>query len=216
MKHSKLIKNALGYFLIAGIWAVFLALMLFLGGVFAIYADLKSPNSNFLSRRFGFEPEARQLYWHYFRPAWQGFRGYTQFDPELIYIPRPGKSRFQGPDFDVTFTFSEDTTRWQPPPADPTAPLVLVAGDSYCMGWGVQDDETYSYLLEMRYGWNTVNTGVSGYGEPRELLRLRRLGLLKRCAAIVFYYAIGDPRENQAFLEAPKNFTERKNARDLW
>ena len=216
MKHSKLIKNALGYFLIAGIWAVFLALVICFLGIFAVYADLKSPQTNFFSRRFGLEPVARQLYWHYFRPGWQDRNGYTKYDPELVYIPRPGKAQFASPDFNVTLTFAPDTTRWQPPPANPDAPLVLVAGDSYAMGWGVQDDETYSALLAARYGWNTVNTGVSGYGAPRELLRARKLGLLNRCAAVVIDFAIKDPRENRAFLNDPRGFIAKKDPAEFW
>jgi hypothetical protein len=216
MQTSKQTKNALGYFFIAGIWAVFLALGAFFFGVFAIYADFKSPHTSFLSRRLGLESVARRLYWTYFRPGWQDGKGYTQFDPALVYIPRPGKSGFRSPDFDVTLTFAPDTTRRQPPPADPSAPLVIVAGDSYAMGWGVQDNETYSYLLATRYGWNTINTGVPGYGAPRELLRMQKLGLLKRSTAIVIDFAIKDPKENRAYLDDPPGFIAKKNAAELW
>src|SRR5579884_4098486 len=216
MKHSKLIKNLIGYLLIAGIWTVFLALVVCFLGIFAIYADLKSPQTNFFSRRFGLEPVARQLYWSYFRPGWQDRNGYAKYDPELVYIPRPGKAQFASPDFNVTLTFASNTTRWQPPPADPDAPLVLVVGDSYAMGWGVQDNETYSALLAARYGWNTVNAAVSGYGAPRELLRARKLGLLSRCATVVIDFAIKDPRENRAFLDDPLGFVAKKNPIQFW
>jgi hypothetical protein len=216
MQNSKQTRNIIGYLIIAGIWAVFLALGAFFLGIFAIYADLKAPHTNFFSRQLGLESITRRLYWHYFRPSWQDGKGYAQFDPALVYIPRPGKSEFRSPDFDVTLTFAPDTTRWQPPPADPNAPLVLVAGDSYVMGWGVQDDETYSYLLATRYGWNTINTGVSGYGAPRELLRIQKLGLLKRSAAVVIDFAIKDPGENRAFLDDPPGFIAKKHAGELW
>jgi len=214
MQNSKPIKNTIGYIFIAGIWAVFLALGAFFFGVFAIYADLKSPHTSFLSRWLGLEPIARTLYFEHFRPGWQDGKGYTQFDPELVYIPRPGQSKFQAAEFDVELTFGPDTTRVQPHPGG--GAMVVVAGDSYAMGWGVRDDQTYSSLLATRYGWNTVNTGVASYGTAREFLRMRKLGLLKRAAAVVLEFCDNDPPENRAYLNDPDGFIKNSNAANLW
>jgi hypothetical protein len=53
--------------------------------------------------------------------------------------------------------------RAQPPPVDDlaTRELVVVTGDSFAMGWGVNDAETFSAVLQERYHHRTTNAGVS-------------------------------------------------------
>ena len=50
---------------------------------------------------------------------------------------------------------------------------IAVLGDSFAMGWGVNDKETFSYLLEKKINRPVYNLGVSGYGTIRELIRLQ-------------------------------------------
>ena len=42
------------------------------------------------------------------------------------------------------------------------------------MGWGVNDDETFSALLEKNLNRNVYNLSVSSYGTRRELIRLEK------------------------------------------
>ena len=46
---------------------------------------------------------------------------------------------------------------------------ILVLGDSIAMGWGVNDYETFSYLLEKNLKMKVYNLGVSSYGTIREI-----------------------------------------------
>jgi hypothetical protein len=49
-----------------------------------------------------------------------------------------------------------------------TQPEIVVAGDSYAMGWGVQQDESFPELIERRTGRRVLNAAVSSYGTVRE------------------------------------------------
>src|SRR3990172_9330211 len=42
-------------------------------------------------------------------------------------------------------------------------PEVLFIGDSFCFGWGVEDDETCEYLFERTAGVRSLNMGAPGY-----------------------------------------------------
>ena len=41
------------------------------------------------------------------------------------------------------------------------------------MGWGVNDNETFSAILEQKINRPVYNLAVSGYGTQRELIRLK-------------------------------------------
>ncbi len=51
---------------------------------------------------------------------------------------------------------------------------VWVFGDSITYGWSVNDEESYSWLLQERFpNYEIVNFGVSGYGTLHSLIQLR-------------------------------------------
>jgi lysophospholipase L1-like esterase len=99
----------------------------------------------------------------------------ARYDPGLYYTLKPGRFRFRNREFDVAFDVnslgvrdSEEALR---------APEMVVAGDSFAMGWGVEADETFARRLQALTGLRTLNAGVSSYGTARELLLLRRVDL---------------------------------------
>jgi|SRR3989338_1046050 len=56
---------------------------------------------------------------------------------------------------------------------------VIMLGDSYTFGWGVKDNETFSYILEKKLAsidkeYRVVNMGVSGWGLFQEKIQLER------------------------------------------
>jgi lysophospholipase L1-like esterase len=64
---------------------------------------------------------------------------------------------------------------------------IMVLGDSYTVGWGVNDDETFCALLEGRLReanpgreFEVVNCGVAGYDTKHEERQLRRLAPVLR------------------------------------
>ena len=87
-------------------------------------------------------------------------------DDRYGYVLRANaRDRDRGFDFDVTYTVDANGRRVTPSPNTPRA-TILLAGDSFTFGTGVEDRETYAYLLGAEY-WpdvKVVNAGVGGWG----------------------------------------------------
>jgi hypothetical protein len=79
-------------------------------------------------------------------------------------------------------------------------PEIIVLGDSYALGWGVNQDETFSELLEIKSGVKVLNAGVSSYGTVRELLLLKRIDI-SQLKTIVLQYSDNDIEENSEFVK---------------
>ncbi len=122
----------------------------------------------------------------------------AQYDPEFFYRLRPGTCVFSNAEFETEFRINSFGVRDDE--ASLTAPEVILLGDSYAMGWGVEQDETFGALLEQRLGRKLLNAGISSYGTARELMLLDRVD---RSAAdtVVFQYCDNDKYENRTFLE---------------
>jgi hypothetical protein len=76
-----------------------------------------------------------------------------------------------------TFTLSTDANGHricypigQSPPVG--VPYLLVVGDSFAEGIGVNDDQTFPWMLARRTPYHVVNLGVVGYGTCQELVKL--------------------------------------------
>jgi hypothetical protein len=210
------IKRGVAYAVIGAVWATCLVAVAMFVVIFAIYADLRSPATSHWTKGTGLENIARELYLGYFRPGWQDGNGYVDFDPELIYVPRPGKFSFRSPEFDVTLTFSPEGLRPAAPPTPSAGPLVAVAGDSFAMGWGVADDQAFPTLLQSQGRFAVANAAVSSYGTARELLRLRRLGWLSRAEVVIIAYSANDAEENRQFVAQAGDLLRGRDAHELW
>jgi lysophospholipase L1-like esterase len=86
------------------------------------------------------------------------------------------------------------------PVAKPAGVRRLFAmGDSTTFGYGVEDDETYSHLIEVELNsrgsggrWEVINAGVTGYNSAQGLLFLRRIILKYAPDVLIVSYAIND------------------------
>ena len=117
-------------------------------------------------------------------------------DPELTYILRPGRCRFANREFDTEVRVNSLGTRDDE--ASLHRPSIVVLGDSQAMGWGVEESETFSMLLEGTCGQKVLNAAVPSYGTAREI------GLLKRVDTdaldwLIVQYHENDLRENFIF-----------------
>src|SRR5262249_1408312 len=74
----------------------------------------------------------------------------AQYDPELTYILRPGVCRFRNREFDTEVRVNSRGFRSDE--SDLAAPVIVMAGDSYTMGWGVAQDSTFAALIGRRTG----------------------------------------------------------------
>ena len=103
---------------------------------------------------FGITSIQANIYDEGYRIIWQSKKECVDFDEKLIYVPRHGSCNFKNPEFDTTLdfynlgrknenNFDEDKTKNDG---------IVVLGDSYAMGWGVENNETFSSLLEKELG----------------------------------------------------------------
>jgi lysophospholipase L1-like esterase len=121
-------------------------------------------------------------------------RGLHRADPQAGIAPTPGFHGTQATDeFSVTLRIDADGLRETPtrrPPA-PDAASILILGDSFAFGHGVEDDQTIAARLAEHLGpaVRVRNGGVMSYGTLQELARFEALAprLAPRLCVLLFY-----------------------------
>jgi lysophospholipase L1-like esterase len=140
-----------------------------------------------------------------YRTIWQLQKDCIQPDEGLIYVPRLGGCRFTNVEFDTNLRFEQNgRVRNSMPEAHSEVGIALL-GDSYAMGWGVNDRETFANVLQDELNRPVYNLAVSSYGTVRELLRLQRSDLTSHIDTILIQYSANDFGENAA-LDDEKAF----------
>lgn len=116
-----------------------------------------------------------RLQYHYMRArdVFQFDTARVQFDPELGYITRPRLTvGFRNREF-VT-TVCTNSMGLRDDEASLEDPDVLLLGDSFAFGWGVDQGESVADVLERRTRLRVLDMGVPGYGTLQQYLLLRR------------------------------------------
>ncbi len=132
----------------------------------------------------------------------------VKFDKDLIYIPKAGVCEFSNPEFRTNMHFdSERRLNKVDDKIDKDEKIIAVIGDSIAMGWGVQDNETFSYLLQELTGKKVINQGVSSYGTIREIKRLKRSKYYNQVDTIIIQYHVNDKGEN-IYMDPKKVYSE--------
>ena len=80
---------------------------------------------------------------------WQANPDCIEFDDKIIFKPKETTCEFNNLEFKTSLTFDENG-RYSNNFRDLTKKSIIVLGDSHAMGWGVNDNETFSYLLEKK------------------------------------------------------------------
>ena len=133
-----------------------------------------------------------------FRNIWQTQNECVEFDNQLIFIPKIGKCFFNNPEFRTELNFTnEGRDNGNNSLKKETKNSIAVIGDSYAMGWGVNDNETFSANLERETGIKVYNLAVSGYATERSLLRLKKSNLIDKVKTIIIQYCYNDYGENE-------------------
>jgi len=140
----------------------------------------------------------RYLHLNYGRVAIQYIEGCTHYDSELFYSFNPGSCVFKSVEFSNEFKINSLGLRDDEDSL--SQPEVIVLGDSYAMGWGVDQQESFAQRIETMTGKKVLNAGVSSYGTIREMMLLSRLDTSKM-KYLVIQYSDGDYEENEEFLE---------------
>jgi hypothetical protein len=78
---------------------------------------------------------------------------------------------------------------------------IVVLGDSYSFGQGVNDDEEYASVLshKLKDDYNVINLSVSGWALTQEIRRYYELGQLYKPKLVILQFCENDPWGNTYF-----------------
>src|SRR6185369_1239155 len=76
------------------------------------------------------------------------------------------------------------------------SPRVLVLGDSFAWGYGVEESNRFSQLLEKSMDVEVINAGVSGYSTDQELLWYQNEGTKYETNLVILQLAGNDVGDN--------------------
>jgi len=134
-----------------------------------------------------------------------GIRNIWQYQPDcvdvggnLIYQPKNGRCFFENLEFSNMLTFDEEG-RANNFYFDPNLPRIAVLGDSHAMGWGVEDNNTFSAQLQSITNRKVYNLGVSSYATERELDRLALIKNLNSINTVIIQYCDNDVYANNQY-----------------
>lgn len=77
---------------------------------------------------------------------------------------------------------------------------ILVIGDSFAWGYGVEEDQRFSSLLETTLGVEVINAGVSGYSTDQELIWFRKEGIKYDVDLVILVFSGNDVGDNHRQL----------------
>lgn len=184
-------KKILLFFLSSFLYFLMIALIVY---IFSILSLIKGKTHNF----FWVTSIQKEVYFGGLINLWQQNKKCTNFDEDLLYVPAKGECKFENIEFKTVITIKDqhrDNKNRLNIPNNKKNNIVVI-GDSVTMGWGVNDDETFSSLLERKINRKVYNLGVSSYGTRRELKRLVKSGYLEKADTILIQYCDNDLSEN--------------------
>lgn len=121
----------------------------------------------------------------------------AHYDSTRFYELNPGNFNFSNREFSNEFRVNSQGFRDDEKSLD--YPKIVVLGDSYTMGWGVDQDQTYPQLLENVMGYGVLNTGISSYGTAREISSLDKVNT-DSMEYLIIQYCPNDLVENKQFI----------------
>ncbi|MCI0657213.1 MAG: SGNH/GDSL hydrolase family protein [Acidobacteria bacterium] len=117
----------------------------------------------------------------------------TAYPDVRMVHERPGRWRF-------VYTINDLRYRGTALPLsnNTTQPNIVVLGDSYTFGAGVNDGEEYASVLERELGgsFRVINLGIGGWGLTQEIRRYDDFGARYKPKAVILQFSANDPRDN--------------------
>jgi lysophospholipase L1-like esterase len=130
------------------------------------------------------------------RPTIQFDPACAQYSATLSYTLKPGSCSFGGQEFMNRYDVNSLGVR-----DDEDAlqhPEIIVAGDTFAMGWGVNHEETFAAQLQKKTDCKVLNAAVSSYGTAREMMILHHVPT-DRLKYLIIQYCGNDLDENLEF-----------------
>jgi lysophospholipase L1-like esterase len=125
---------------------------------------------------------------------------FMRFDARYGWSNLPDRRvRFHRVDFDTQVTITQEGFRGASVPRErtPGVSRILVLGDSYGFGHGVEDRETAASLLARDVpATEVVNLSVTGYSTDQQLLLLRDRGLAWNPDLVILFLCANDLMDN--------------------
>jgi len=138
-----------------------------------------------------------------FVPQWAPTREerakFWTYDELLGWAHTPNqRGRFNHQDFSVEVVINSHGMRDNEYSVDRTQKKrMLILGDSFGWGFGVEHQERFSEILENTHSnWEIVNASVSGYGTDQQFLFLKKNGLILKPDVVLLLFYGNDYEEN--------------------
>src|SRR5688572_27896530 len=128
---------------------------------------------------------------------------FWKYDSLLGWAHQPGQEGiFETPQFRISVHINQKGLRDREHSYERlnAARRILVVGDSFAWGYGVEESERFSQLPETSLGVEVINAGVSGYSTDQEMLWLRGEGVKYNTDLVVVVVAGNDIGDNNRQL----------------
>jgi lysophospholipase L1-like esterase len=128
---------------------------------------------------------------------------FWKYDPQLGWAHEPGQEGiFKTPQFSTSVRINENGLRDRQHSYQRQSDIqrILVLGDSFAWGYGVEESERFSQLLEKALGVEVINAGVSGYSTDQELLWYRNEGIKYETDLVILVLTGNDVGDNDRQL----------------
>lgn len=150
----------------------------------------------------------KKLYFSGVRKLWNIDPNCSRYDKDLLYAPLEGKCKFSNPEFQTTLNFDKyRRLNLIDDNIDERENIIITLGDSFTMGWGVENDETFAYNLQKIINRKIINLGVASYGTVREIKRLKLNKFYEQAKTIIIQYHVNDIYENKS-LDINKSYSK--------
>ena len=141
----------------------------------------------------------RRYYREFDKTLMQVDKRYSEYDSSLFYKLKP-REQFVYTNREFSDTFRTNSQGFRDDEPSLTDPAILVLGDSYTLGWGTEQDDTYSSVVERITGLKALNTGIASYGTARESIALSSLDT-SNVEFIIWQYCNNDAPENKTYVD---------------
>ncbi len=121
-----------------------------------------------------------------------------RYDDQLFYTLKPGDFEYNNMEFSTYYHVNSEGFRGNENSLN--FPEIIYLGDSYTMGWGVEQSENFTDLLGKKLDKKGLNLGIASYGTAREYRAFERIQH-DSCKLVVLQFCPNDVNENRAFVE---------------